>query len=314
MEKMTREILFERQSWPLHQKIDHSLGVIDQFCSRMNGQVYVSFSGGKDSTVLLDLCRVIKPDIKAVFCNTGLEYPDIVRFVRELGGLPDYNIEVIHPDQKPKEIIDKFGFPLISKETSKIINNLRNNPNGVVARRARGEVEHVWKSSKLPRKYEFLVNEAFNTSEQCCYYLKKKPFRQYQKRTGLYPILGNMAAESQLRQSAYIRRGGCNSFQGKIESAPLSIWTETDVWGYIKERNLQIAEIYHRGATRTGCMCCGYGCQMKGDNRFQMLKELYPKFYTMLLGYKNHGVTYEEAINKVLEANGIKPLEKIIEK
>ena len=77
--------LRERQSWTLRQKIDHSLGVIDQFVSRLNGQVYVGFSGGKDSTVLLDLCRIVKPDIKAVFCNTGNEYPDIVRFVRELG-------------------------------------------------------------------------------------------------------------------------------------------------------------------------------------------------------------------------------------
>lgn len=81
---MDLQELRERQSWTLRQKIDHSLGVIDQFVSRLNGQVYVGFSGGKDSTVLLDLCRIIKPDIKAVFCNTGNEYPDIVRFVREL--------------------------------------------------------------------------------------------------------------------------------------------------------------------------------------------------------------------------------------
>ena len=51
--------LRERQSWTLRQKIDHSLGVIDQFVSRLNGQVYVGFSGGKDSTVLLDLCRIV---------------------------------------------------------------------------------------------------------------------------------------------------------------------------------------------------------------------------------------------------------------
>ena len=65
--------LRERQGWSLAQKIDHSLGVIDQFYSRLGGKVYVSFSGGKDSTIVLWLARKIYPDIKAVFCNTGNE-------------------------------------------------------------------------------------------------------------------------------------------------------------------------------------------------------------------------------------------------
>lgn len=76
--------LRERQSWPLMKKIDHALFTIDTFLGRTEGKAYVAFSGGKDSTVLLDLCRIIKPDIKACFVNTGNEYPDIVRFVREL--------------------------------------------------------------------------------------------------------------------------------------------------------------------------------------------------------------------------------------
>ena len=81
--------LAERQAWTLAQKIDHSLGAIDQFYQRLDGKVYVSFSGGKDSTVLYWLARKIYPDIKAVFCNTGNEYPDIVKFVNniKLGGV-----------------------------------------------------------------------------------------------------------------------------------------------------------------------------------------------------------------------------------
>ena len=81
--------LKERQAWSLDQKIDHSLGAIDQFYQRLDGKVYVSFSGGKDSTVLYWLARKIYPDIKAVFCNTGNEYPDIVKFVNniKIGGV-----------------------------------------------------------------------------------------------------------------------------------------------------------------------------------------------------------------------------------
>lgn len=80
---MDLQTLQERQKWTLDQKIDHSLATIDQFISRMNGKVYVSWSGGKDSTVLLDLCRKIKPDILAIFINTGCEYPDLLQFVNQ---------------------------------------------------------------------------------------------------------------------------------------------------------------------------------------------------------------------------------------
>ena len=70
---MDSKTLEARQRWTLSQKIDHTLGTIDTFVSRLGGldKVYCSFSGGKDSTVLLHLCRVLFPDILAVFCNTG---------------------------------------------------------------------------------------------------------------------------------------------------------------------------------------------------------------------------------------------------
>ena len=112
---MTLEELRERQSWSLDQKIDHSLGVIEQFYTRLNGNVYISFSGGKDSTVLLWLARKIYPNIKAVFCNTGNEYPDVVRFVRNMKERGE-NVEIIYPKMTSKEVFKKFGFPLIGKE------------------------------------------------------------------------------------------------------------------------------------------------------------------------------------------------------
>lgn len=81
---MTIEELRHRQQWSLTQKIDHSLGVIEQFYNKLNGGVYVAFSGGKDSTVLYWLARKIYPNIKAVFCNTRNEHPEIVKFVIDM--------------------------------------------------------------------------------------------------------------------------------------------------------------------------------------------------------------------------------------
>lgn len=68
------------QAWPLERKIRVSQSRIMKWYGHWGGQVYVSFSGGKDSTVLLDLARRVYPDIEAVFCDTGLEYPEVRKF------------------------------------------------------------------------------------------------------------------------------------------------------------------------------------------------------------------------------------------
>lgn len=296
--------LKERQSWTLDQKIDHSLGVIDQFISRLNGQVYVGFSGGKDSTVLLDLCRIIKPDIKAVFCNTGNEYPDIVRFVRELMNTDGYNIEIIYPKLKPREVFEKYGFPLVSKDVSERIYAIKHYKNSIKAKVALGIEKSSW--ALLPKKWLFLYEEQFDINNECCKKLKKEPFHRYEKDNNVYPILGIMASESAMRQTMYLNQGSCNSFDNKrIKSLPLSIWLEEDIWAYIKERNLKIADIYYKGAKRTGCMFCGYGCQFKNDNRLNLCYKLYPKLYNHFMNYTNNGVTYREAMRKVLSVNGL---------
>ena len=116
-----------------------------------------------------------------------------------------------------------------------------------------------------------------------------------------------MASESFQRTSDYIRYGGCNVFNesGKSMSMPLSIWKEEDVWSFIDKYNISISEIYKKGAQRTGCMFCGYGCQFKNDNRLRLIYELYPKWYEIFMNYTNGGVTYREALRKVLEVNNL---------
>ena len=131
--------LRERQGWSLGKKIDHSLGVIEDFHARLGGKVAVSFSGGKDSTVLLWLARKVFPDMKGVFCNTGNEYPDIVKFVRGMKER-EGNIDIIYPSMKPKEVISTYGFPLISKETSQRIWYAKHKPDSQVAKIGRGEI------------------------------------------------------------------------------------------------------------------------------------------------------------------------------
>ena len=290
--------LRERQSWTLDQKIDHALGVIDQFYQRLDGKCYVSFSGGKDSTIVLWLARKIYPNIKGCFCNTGNEYPDIVKFVRTFE-----NIDWIQPKMKPREVLAKYGFPLVSKNVSHILGMAKRNPNGVCYHNyILHEKESLY---RVPTKWGYLYKEPYMVDSKCCEILKKKPFHEYEESTGLMPILGILASESRLRQKQYIRGGGCNVVNGRIKSMPLSIWLENDISECIKKYNIKISDIYNKGLDRTGCMFCGYGCTFKDDIRFKTLLELYPKWYKTFMEYTNNGHTYREALRKLLSVNGL---------
>ena len=78
--------------------------------------VYVSFSGGKDSTVLLDIVRKDYPDIPAIFVDTGLEYPEIREFVKTYD-----DVTWLKPKMNFKQVIEKYGYPFISKEVSQTV-------------------------------------------------------------------------------------------------------------------------------------------------------------------------------------------------
>ena len=300
---MTAQELHERQSWTLDQKIDHTLGAIDIFCARNDGKVYLAFSGGKDSTVLMHLCEQIKKDIPCVFVNTGCEYPDIVRFVYEMKD-EGHNIHIIRPTMTPRVVWHDYGFPLVSKEVGENIHAIRTNPESIKAKKALG-ILNPESQFVLRKKWRYLINEPYETSNICCQKLKKDPSHRFAKETGLKPIVGVMASESRLREKTYIRRGGCNVFGKNAQSLPLSIWTEDDIWQFIKKYNIRIADIYAKGAERTGCAACGFGCQFKKDVRLELLYNLYPKYYDMVMRFENNGVTYREALRKMLAVNGL---------
>lgn len=300
--------LHERQGWSLSHKIDHALFTIETFISRTNGQCYVAFSGGKDSSVLLDLVRIIDKTIPAVFVNTGNEYPDIIKFVRHLRDDNGYNIIELHPKMTPRQVWAKYGFPLVSKSCSQglyEIDHARDREK--VLLRMRTSREKGGSFGIIGERWEWLMDEKFKVSHLCCKILKKDPSKNYSLETGRHPIIGTMASESRMRAMEYVKSGGCNSFgeQGeKIKSTPLAIWMYEDIWGYIRERNLEICNVYYKGCKRTGCVGCGFGCYNKEDERFRILYQLYPKYYDMVMGYTNNGVEYRDAVRKVMAVTG----------
>lgn len=238
--------------------------------------VYVSFSGGKDSTVLLDIVRQDYPDVHAVFVDTGLEYPEIREFVKTFE-----NVDWVKPDKTFKQVIQDYGYPVISKQvservfrTQKYLEWYKNKEGREPTDFALKKFLNYDKDEKIPAevldkiiqtpadqlselvrdgensdrfnfsKWFFLCKAPVLIGYRCCDTMKKRPAHKYTKETGRKPITAEMAEESLLRTQNWLKHG-CNGFDmTSPKSTPMAFWTENDVLQYVKEHDLKIASVY----------------------------------------------------------------------
>lgn len=304
--------LKQMQSVPLEGKIIMTKQRIRQWYDHYDGMVYLSFSGGKDSTVLKHIIDSMYSDVPSVFVNTGLEYPEIQKFA-----MAQENVIAIRPEMRFDQVIKQYGYPVISKEIAKNVQYARaGSEENIHYKKLFGTLMYDGKKSRYCcDNWAFLYDAPFKISASCCDKMKKAPSHLYEKQTGRKPIIATMADESEMRRVAWLKNG-CNAFGGKRpRSAPLSFWTEQDilhylvkydvpycsVYGDIKAKTpdgikdqmtisdyLGIADYDHlemTGCQRTGCIFCMFGCHLdEKPNRFQRLKESHPKQYQYCIG------------------------------
>ena len=278
----------QRKNLPYELKLRLTKKRIEDWYSYYQSDVYISFSGGLDSTVLLHIIRNhLYNDIPAVFCDTKLEYPELVEFVKTF----EY-VEIIEPDMNFKKVILEYGYPIISKETAAKVRKLRH---GDLSPKYRNYLLHGderGKLGKLADKWKFLIDAPFDTSEKCCDIMKKKPFKKYHKKTGRYPFIGITQDEGFQRQRQY-EKTGCNVYDANSpKSQPMGFWTHQDVLRYVVENKVEICSVYGEikqdtagnyyttGEQRTGCMFCAFGSHLeKEPNRFQRMEKTHPKLH-----------------------------------
>lgn len=185
--KHTAYDLKQMQSLPLEVKVEMTKRRIREWYEYWDGQVYVSFSGGKDSTVLKHIVDSIYDDVPAVFVNTGLEYPEIQKFVHDIqsGVYPEFNSDVVilRPEKRFDQVIQEYGYPVISKEVSLCIRYARKGSKWAIDNfhGLNNKGEHSAFKLNHYTKWECMTTAPFGISNQCCEVMKEKPMKVYQR-------------------------------------------------------------------------------------------------------------------------------------
>lgn len=307
--KIDSEIIRQLKKEPAHElrrlqrmnyewKVEHSMDVIREFVEHEGDKhVYVSFSGGKDSLVLLHLVRKIYPDVPAVFANTGIEFPEQVKFIRTFP-----NITEVYPIKHFPKILKEDGIVYPSKEVAMYVkdamNGVRYAINGFQGLDTKGN-ENKYKTRL--KKWSYLLECGVKISPDCCKLMKEIPLRNYEKQNEQSPIIGTRAEES-FRRAVGWMKSGCNSFAGnRSKSTPLSLWLESDVWRYIDENDIKLSPMYTEGGmNRTGCMFCPVPIAHKDYKNVEYARTHHPKMYETIM--IKHGL--KAMLEKVQKTNG----------
>ncbi|MBD5445945.1 MAG: phosphoadenosine phosphosulfate reductase family protein [Mycoplasma sp.] len=285
-------------------------------------EVLISFSGGKDSTVIFDLIVKVHKEIKSKIYLVPayaieITFPETIRFIKDT--TEKYkekfsylkNPLLVPPKEPWGKILRNRGYPIFSKQISVLINRAKraNTKNGVT-KWIFGIEDTV--RFKLSKSRLFLLDEdmtyyldengnkiQYNFSEKCCDYVKGG--LKHDKRPS---FVGTMTQESSLRKKSWIENG-CNVYKNNHPiSRPISLWSNNDVWRYIKENQLEVNQAYGYNIkehnidnlifSRLGCSACPYGSNIeelihkrKSKNNELAKEKKYWNRYEKLYEYNN---------------------------
>ena len=242
-------------------------------------QFYISFSGGKDSTVLHYLIDEALPEnrILRVYVDTGIEYNDVKAFVKELQAHDD-RIEIIKPSVNIKQTLERDGYPFKSKEHSLVLSVYQNSG---FTKTVNCYLDIDRQKYNCPKILRYQFSEEFNlkVSNKGCHRMKKDPFKKWEKDNKKTVVMtGMMSNEGGLRESIQnciiTDKEGClKKFHPLLKVS--EAWEE---W-YIRERNIKLCKLYYPPYSfkRTGCKGCPYALGLQ--EQLEVMYTLMPDEY-----------------------------------
>lgn len=239
---------------------------------------YLSFSGGKDSTVLHYLIDLALPgnNIPRVFINTGIEYKKIVEFVNEMAK-KDSRFIILKPSQNIKEVLKEHGYPFKSKEHAYKWNQwYKGSKSPRILKYARGESGFDC-SKKLLYQFtdSYKENPNIVISDRCCFKLKKEPVHKWAKENKKSITLTGMLGEEGGNRSNI----GCLAFKGngRVDKFhPLIVVTHDWEDWFIKKFDIELCELYYPpyNFDRTGCKGCPFA--LKLQHNLDVMEKFFP--------------------------------------
>lgn len=230
--------------------------VLEDLKSRFNGinkkEYYLSYSGGKDSHFLYWFIKEYLKDnqIEIVSCNTYMEHKEMIHRMMK------YSDTILIPKMKPFEIKESYGSPCFSKIQDDFIDRYqRGSRCDSILKRIYGEGDGNWTKFKLNNQARELLlsNKLHRISPKCCMYLKKQPFKEFNKQTNKHAILGVRGGESIMRNAKYKT---CLHSNGNF--TPIHDISNEMIDSIYKKYQIAIPKIYNH-ISRTGCVGCPYG-------------------------------------------------------
>ena len=261
--------------------VEEALYRIRRDYERTDGKIYLSFSGGKDSTVLAHLIMManLPTKIPFVFSNTGMEMAATLQFVKTF---PYEHVEVLKPKKAFPTIIKEYGKPCLSKLKSGALNTYHRNIHSPFEKaRAFQAITGIrlkeWKAIGKSMDYkiankdmQFLHPDTeFKISAVCCDILKKDPLTDFEKAHQMKGVFtGLRAAEGGVRSRAVT---SCVTIKDKhgidfVSSTPLIDWTDDMMEQFIQRYDVVLSEAYTvYGLKRTGCAGCAFNKNLKDE-------------------------------------------------
>ena len=243
---------------------------------------YLSFSGGRDSTILHHLLDEALPNntIPRVFIDTGIEYTMIREFVLKMAE-NDKRFVIIKPSKPIKKTLEEFGYPFKSKQHShnvaiyqrnhKITRSLEVYLGKSLTKKGKDTIFHC---PELLR-YQFTDDFKIKVSDLCCMKMKKEPVHKWEKENNRHIAITGMRKEeggNRLQLTCII-----TDSKGKIQKFhPFAVVSDEFEEWYRERERIELAPLYYPpfNFKRTGCKGCPFTLELQ--EQLELLERYLP--------------------------------------